>query len=190
MKITEAQFITSAKGIKFAPEKKLPEIAISGRSNVGKSSLINYIMNRKKLAKTSSSPGKTRFLNYFLINNLFYIVDLPGYGYSKVSKTEKEEWKSFIEEYFSENQNLKLVLQLIDIRHPIKENDQLMLEYLQYNKLPFIIILTKSDKLNQSEKTKKLNYFCELFPDIRIISSSSEKKQGKDKILSEMFGSL
>lgn len=187
MKITSADFIKSAVSKATIPNKdNTPEVAFVGRSNVGKSSLINYLLNRKGLAKTSSTPGKTRLLNYFLINKTFYCVDLPGYGYAVSSKKDQETWKKFIEEYFDENQNLKLVIQLIDIRHELKESDQLMLEFIQYFEIPFIIALTKADKLGANDLVKQTKYFKDLFPEIPIIVSSAEKGKGKDAILSEI----
>lgn len=187
MKITSADFIKSAVSKATIPNKdNTPEVAFVGRSNVGKSSLINYLLNRKGLAKTSSTPGKTRLLNYFLINKNFYCVDLPGYGYAVSSKKDQETWKKFIEEYFDENQNLKLVVQLIDIRHELKDSDQLMLEFIQYFEIPFIIALTKADKLGANDLVKQTKYFKDLFPEIPIIVSSAEKGKGKDAILSEI----
>ncbi len=186
MKIKSAEFVTSAVNKAGAPKRKLPEVAISGRSNVGKSSLINSVLNRKGLAKTSSTPGKTRLINYFLINDSFYFVDLPGYGYAKASKQDISTWRKFIEEYLRENQNLKVILQLIDIRHELKENDQMMIDYMKHYQIPCIISLTKADKLNQSEVIKQLNYFSGLFPDIEIIVTSAEKGTGKDTVINSL----
>lgn len=183
MKITSAEFVTSATSKNGYPKLQLPEIAILGRSNVGKSSLINNILNKKGLAKTSSTPGKTRLINYFIVNELFYLVDLPGYGYAKVSKSEQEKWKAFIEDYLTQNKNLKLLLQLIDIRHEFKENDKSMIEFLNYYNIPYVILLTKSDKLNQSETKKQANYFNKAIPDTEIIVTSSEKGIGKELVL-------
>ena len=182
MKINSAEFVTSATNKSGYPKNTLPEVGIVGRSNVGKSSLINYILHRKKLAKISATPGKTRLINFFLINKNFYLVDLPGYGYAKVSATEQAKWKVFMEEYFIENQNIKVLLQLIDIRHELKKNDEMMMDFLKENNIPYIIILTKSDKLNASELSKQTNYYSQLFKGTEIIVSSSEKGTGKEQI--------
>lgn len=190
LKIKTAEFIISATDISGAPKWKLPEIAVSGRSNVGKSSLLNAILNRKSLARTSGNPGTTRLINYFLINEKFYLVDLPGYGYAKASKTSQDAWKKFIEKYLEQSKDLKVVLQLLDIRHEFKENDQIMIEYLKHYKIPYIIILTKADKLNQSEAKKQLNYFSKLMPEVKIILTSSEKGTGKDDVLRTIEGLL
>lgn len=190
MKINTSEFVTSAVNKKGYPKNILPEIAIVGRSNVGKSSLINYILNRKKLAKVSATPGKTRQINYFIINDSFYLVDLPGYGFAKTSHTEQEKWKEFINEYLTENKNMKLLLQLIDIRHELKDSDKLMLEFLVDNEIPHVVVLTKSDKLKTNELNKQKSYFINLLKDTRIIISSSEKGSGKDQILSAISSYL
>lgn len=190
MKINTSDFVTSAVNKKGYPKRVLPEIAIVGRSNVGKSSLINYILNRKKLAKVSGTPGKTRQINYFIINDGFYLVDLPGYGFAKTSHTEQEKWKEFINEYLTENQNLKLLLQLIDIRHELKESDKLMLDFLNDNNIPHIVILTKSDKLKTNELNKQKSYFLNLLKGTHIIISSSENGTGKEQILSKISNYL
>lgn len=187
MKITTADFVKSAVSKATIPNKDgLPEIAFVGRSNVGKSSLINYLLNRKGLAKTSATPGKTRLLNYFLINKSFYFVDLPGYGYAASSKKDQEVWKKFVEEYLDKNPNLKLVVQLIDIRHEIKDSDKQMVEFIDYFEMPCAIVLTKADKLGANDLVKQKKYFQTLFPEIDIIISSSEKGKGKDAILAEI----
>jgi GTP-binding protein len=183
IKIKSAEFIISAADPSGGPKWKLPEIAFSGRSNVGKSSLINAVLMRKSLVRTSSNPGTTRLLNYFLINENFYLVDLPGYGYAKASKTSQEAWKKFIEGYLEKSKDLKVVLQLLDIRHEFKENDKMMIEYLEYCKIPYVIILTKADKLTQSEVMKQVKYFSKQLPDVKIILTSSEKGTGKDDVL-------
>jgi GTP-binding protein len=186
MKIKSSEFITSAVSKAGAPKRRLPEIAISGRSNVGKSSLINSILNRRKIAKISATPGKTRLINYFLINDSFYFVDLPGYGYAKASKQDINTWKTFIESYLKENQNLKAILQLIDIRHELKDNDKMMVEYMEHYQIPCIIVLTKADKLNQTEVMKQLKYFSDLFPGFEIIVTSAEKGTGKDTVINSL----
>ncbi|MBC7475690.1 MAG: YihA family ribosome biogenesis GTP-binding protein [Candidatus Sericytochromatia bacterium] len=183
MKIISSEFITSATSKKGYPKRVLSEIAILGRSNVGKSSLINSILNKRGLAKTSSTPGKTRLINYFLINDNFYLVDLPGYGYAKVSKSEQESWKVFIDDYLKSNPNLKLLLLLIDIRHEFKDIDKTMIEFLNYYSVPYAVLLTKSDKLNQSDRKNQFEYYKNLIPDVELVVTSAEKGLGKDQVL-------
>lgn len=190
MKINTSEFVTSAVDKKGYPKRVLSEIAIVGRSNVGKSSLINYMLNRKKLAKVSSTPGKTRQINYFIINDSFYLVDLPGYGYAKVSHSEQEKWQKFIEEYLVSNNNLKLLLQLVDIRHELKESDKIMLDFLKSNNIPHVVVLTKSDKLKTNELLKQKAYYSNILQDVQIITSSSEKGTGKEQILAAITSYL
>lgn len=190
MKINTSEFVTSAVDKKGYPKRVLSEIAIVGRSNVGKSSLINYMLNRKKLAKVSSTPGKTRQINYFIINDSFYLVDLPGYGYAKVSHSEQEKWQKFIEEYLVSNNNLKLLLQLVDIRHELKDSDKIMLDFLKSNNIPHVVVLTKSDKLKTNELLKQKAYYSNILQDVQIITSSSEKGTGKEQILAAITSYL
>jgi GTP-binding protein len=190
LKINTSEFVTSAVDKKGYPKRVLSEIAIVGRSNVGKSSLINYMLNRKKLAKVSSTPGKTRQINYFIINDSFYLVDLPGYGYAKVSHSEQEKWQKFIEEYLVSNNNLKLLLQLVDIRHELKDSDKIMLDFLKSNNIPHVVVLTKSDKLKTNELLKQKAYYSNILQDVQIITSSSEKGTGKEQILAAITSYL
>src|SRR6478609_10651462 len=139
MKVNEAEFIISAVGPSQYPEDALPEIALAGRSNVGKSSLINCLISRRNLARTSSQPGKTQTLNYYKVNQDLYFVDLPGYGYAKVSKTKREQWGKFIESYLLNRETLKLVLQLVDLRHPPSKDDQAMYEWLRHMDVPVLV---------------------------------------------------
>lgn len=138
------------------PMSDLPEIAFSGRSNVGKSSLLNRLFNRKSLARVSSVPGKTVTINFYSVGDVRF-VDLPGYGYAKVPKSEKKRWAEMMEGYFNSDRNLKLVVQLIDMRHPPTKDDLQMLAFLQENKIPFVIALTKSDKLNKTEYAERFS---------------------------------
>lgn len=158
MKITEAEIIISAVKPEQYPTELIPEIALAGRSNVGKSSLINKMINRKALARTSSNPGKTQTLNFYLINNKFHFVDLPGYGYAKVSKVERARWARFIEEYLISRKNLKVVILITDIRHQPTKDDVVMYDWLKYYELPVIVIGTKADKIPKGklEKHKKI----------------------------------
>ncbi len=155
MKIESAVFETSAGVFGQLIASTLPEIAFSGRSNVGKSSLINKLLNRKSLARTSATPGKTATINFYKLDTM-RLVDLPGYGYAKLSNVEKQRFSQTIEHYFDDERDLRLVLQLIDMRHPPTANDFQMLDYLVQCEIPFVIVLTKADKLNKTEREKRL----------------------------------
>lgn len=168
----KAEFVKSIKDIKNKPEISFPEIAFAGRSNVGKSSLMNAILNRKKLVKISSTPGKTQLINYFLINDKFYFVDLPGYGYASIPKSILKSWQKMIESYILKNSNLRLVSLLIDSRHDIMNSDLQMAEWLDHNRIPFIIVLTKTDKLSKTKLQRQLKIFNQAFPDHHVIPFS------------------
>src|SRR5699024_2321059 len=147
MKITSAEFLISAVGPKQYPDNGFPEIALAGRSNVGKSSFINRLIARKNLVRTSSKPGKTRTLNYYTINQSFYFVDVPGYGYAKVSKVEREKWGKMMEEYFQTREVLQAVVLVVDGRHKPTRDDIQMIEYITHLDIPLIVICTKMDKI-------------------------------------------
>ncbi len=184
MIIKTADYITSGTKIEHLPEDCLPEFLFCGRSNVGKSSFINGLTNRKALARTSSNPGKTQTLNFFFINKEFYLVDVPGYGYAKVSKSLREEFGAMIEEYLTKRVNLKVAFLLIDYRHPPTKLDVTMYEYLKYCGIKTAIILTKRDKLNQSERAKNKNMIIKelnLVKGDTIIETSAEEKFGIEK---------
>lgn len=184
VRFINAKFIKSAsKKAEFIVDE-LPQIAIVGRSNVGKSSLINMLTDNSKMAKTSSTPGRTRLVNYFNINNQFYLVDLPGYGFHKAGKNIASAWDSVMNDYFVENQNLKLVLVLLDSRIQPTELDKQMLDYLATNELPAVLILTKTDKISRSELNMQiLKISNELrFNKTHIIATSAEKKQGRERV--------
>jgi GTP-binding protein len=188
MKITKAEFICSNTRVDLCPQDPLPEYAFIGRSNVGKSSLINMLVERKKLAKTSSTPGKTRLINHFKINNQWFLADLPGYGYAKVSKKERETFGKMIERYGKERSNLVCFFVLIDARLPPQQNDLDFMEWLGDNNLPFVIVLTKVDKINQTGKAKNLGLLktelkkqWEELP--LIFETSAEKGTGKDQVM-------
>ena len=161
MKIVSAEFICSAVKKGQYPEDNMPEIAFAGRSNGGKSSLLNLLTNRKKLAKVSASPGKTRTINFFNINNAFRIVDLPGYGYARVSREAKESFSKLADDYFTCGRNISLVLNLIDIRHEPSSNDKMMYDWITHNGYEPIIIATKLDKINRSQKDKHIKMLRE-----------------------------
>lgn len=151
MKITSAEFVLGAVNLRQLPEDGLKEVALLGRSNVGKSSFINKICNRKSLARTSSTPGKTRELNYYLVNKQFYFVDLPGYGYAKHPEQIRSSWGKLIEQYLKTRKELALVVQLVDSRHEPTELDMMMVGWLDYYDIPFLVAMTKADKLPVSK---------------------------------------
>ncbi len=157
MQLKKAEFLKSASKLNECPKTTLNEVALLGRSNVGKSSFINHITNRKALAKTSNTPGKTRLMNYFNINDEFYIVDFPGYGYAKISKAEQERWRKEFENYLLNRENLKFVFQFIDARHDVQKNDFLMKEWLDYHSIKTYIILTKMDYIKKGDVKRVIN---------------------------------
>lgn len=156
MKIESAVFEMSAALVSQLPEPIRPEIALSGRSNVGKSSLINKVLGRKSLARTSATPGKTATINFYRLD-ILRLVDLPGYGYARVSNSEKKRWKDLIEGYLNSDRDLRLVIQLLDIRHSPSKDDMMMLDFLVQSEIPFIVALTKADKLNKTERSERLH---------------------------------
>lgn len=167
------------------PENQLPEIAFAGKSNVGKSSLINGLMNRKSLARTSSQPGKTQTINFYNINEALYFVDLPGYGYAKVSEGIKEKWGKMIENYLHKSKQLRTVFLLIDIRHEPSANDRNMYEWIQYHGYEPVIIATKLDKINRSQRTKHVKMLREglgMPKEGLIFPFSAVTKDGREEI--------
>lgn len=180
--------------MKDLPVLRLPEVILCGRSNVGKSSFLNTLFNKKNLAKISSTPGKTRTLNYYSIDELFYIVDLPGFGYAKVSKTERETWGKFVTEFIKKSEYIRLAIHLIDSRHNPTSLDIMLNSMLKQNSIPYLVVLSKSDKLKQSEmvssKKNIIKFFPELTSEENLIFFSSVKKTGRKEVLglfSEMF---
>ncbi|MCB7319848.1 ribosome biogenesis GTP-binding protein YihA/YsxC [Lacrimispora sp. 210928-DFI.3.58] len=167
------------------PDNTLPEFAFAGKSNVGKSSLINALMNRKSYARTSSQPGKTQTINFYNINNALYYVDLPGYGYAKVALEAKEKWGKMIERYLKRSEMLKMVFLLVDIRHEPSANDKLMYDWIIYNGYHPVIIATKLDKINRSQIQKHVKMIregLEMEKGGIVIPFSAETKQGRDEI--------
>ena len=184
MRFINAKFIKSASKKDEFIVDELAQIAIVGRSNVGKSSLINLLTNNSKMAKTSSTPGRTRLVNYFNINNKFYLVDLPGYGYHKASKSIANAWDSVMNDYFSDNEALKLVFVLLDSRVGATDLDKQMLDYLAEHEIPAIIIMTKADKISRSEigiNMSKISKEIRFNKDL-IVATSALKKQGVERI--------
>ncbi len=171
------------------PDNQLPEIAFAGKSNVGKSSLINALMNRKALARTSSQPGKTQTINFYNINDAMYLVDLPGYGYAKVSESERAKWGKMIENYLHVSKQLRAVFLLVDIRHTPGANDKTMYEWMVYQGYEPIIIATKLDKLKRSQVQKALTEVRKglgLSKEAIVIPFSAESKQGREEIWEQM----
>ena len=184
MKINDVEFVTSAVRRSQYPEGKLPEFLLVGRSNVGKSSFINTLINRKNLARTSSIPGKTQTLNFYLINDTFYFVDVPGYGFARVSQKLKNKFGEMIEDYLKERENLKMVFMIVDLRHKPTEDDILMYNYLKYYNIPVTIIATKSDKVSKNNYDKNLKIVKEtlnLTDSDKIVLFSSQSKLGKNE---------
>ena len=185
MIVKNPKFEISAVGPKQYPKNNLPEIVLVGKSNVGKSSFINTMINRKKLARTCSEPGKTRQINFYNIDDSFYFVDLPGYGYSKMSKKEQEQVGNFIEEYLFNRKQISLIIFLIDIRHSPTENDKLMYNYIISSGLPFIILANKADKIAVTKVDNSvLDLQKQINPigDITTLPFSSERKIYKDEV--------
>ena len=183
MKITSAEFIKSAFAKAHWTTDEMPEIAFLGRSNVGKSSLLNSLLQRKGLARTSNTPGRTQCINFFLVNGEFYFVDLPGYGYAKVSKTMRADWGVMAEEYLGEREPLKLSVQLIDSRHAPSELDKQLNEWLVYHRKPHLVVATKTDKLNRSELIKNLRGIENQFgSNSKIIAFSAKSGKGREEV--------
>ena len=185
MKIKNVALETVCGVTSKLPENMHPEVAFAGKSNVGKSSLINALMQRKALARTSAQPGKTQTINFYNVNDEIYFVDLPGYGYAKVSQTEKEKWGKMIEKYLHTSKQLKAVFLLIDIRHDPSANDVNMYEWMKYQGFAPIVIATKADKINRSQLPKQLKIVrtgLKMDKDGILIPFSAETKAGRDEI--------
>ena len=188
MKIKSADFVISNTDIDKCPKERIPEYAFIGRSNVGKSSLINMLTGRKSLAKTSGKPGKTQLINHFKINDNWFLVDLPGYGYAKVSKKNRSIFAKFIYEYLEKRENLICTFVLVDSRHEPQKIDMLFMEWLGQNQIPFVIVLTKMDKLSSSQLNKNITKYktemLKTWEDIpQTFRSSAESGLGKSEIL-------
>ncbi|MBY0013611.1 ribosome biogenesis GTP-binding protein YihA/YsxC [Paenibacillus typhae] len=185
MKVNNAEFIISAVGPDQYPTDALPEIALAGRSNVGKSSLINRMINRKNLARTSSTPGKTQHMNYYRVNQDMYFVDFPGYGYAKVSKTQRASWGKMVEKYMEERETLKLILLVVDLRHPPTSNDKMMFDWLKHYDLPLCVVATKADKIPKTRWPKHIKIMKQelgVLPGDNFIPFSSELGLGREEL--------
>ncbi|MGN0794090.1 MAG: ribosome biogenesis GTP-binding protein YihA/YsxC [Aristaeellaceae bacterium] len=184
MEIKQAEFVTSMASYGDFAGRGLPQIAVAGKSNVGKSSLINRLCNRSKLARTSATPGKTRLLNVFLLNKSFHLIDLPGYGFARVDKQEKARWGKMMQDYFEQAEELRHVLCLVDIRHEPTEDDRNMNTFLRQMGIPFTVIATKADKISRGARQKQLSPICRalLVQPWEVICWSSEDGTGRDKV--------
>lgn len=193
MKITSAKFISSVASLKACPTTGLKEYAFIGRSNVGKSSLINALLNRKNLAKTSQRPGKTQTINHFLVNETFYLVDLPGYGYAKIRVENQSHWEKFVNDYILKREEMQQLFVLVDSNIPPQKMDLEFINFLGINQVPFSIVLTKCDRISKNQiaksqkalETEMLKYWEEL-PKITVVSS--EKRTGLEELWNQMEG--
>lgn len=185
MEIKTAEFITSMAQYGAFAGRGLPQIAVAGKSNVGKSSLINRLCRRNKLARTSGTPGKTRLINVFLLNESIHLIDLPGYGFAKVDKKEKARWGVMMQDYFNQAEELRHVLCLVDIRHEPTEDDKQMNAFLRQMGIPFTVIATKADKISRGARQKQLAPICRalLVQPWEVICFSSEDGTGRDEVL-------
>lgn len=181
LNLNNAEFIRSAAKAADFPRDMLPQVVFAGRSNVGKSSVINKLLNRKNFARVGSAPGKTTHINYFLIDKKLYLVDLPGYGYAKVSNADRERWDDLINSYFEAQRHHTLLVQLIDCRHAPSADDIQMLHYLHYHNIPFVVALTKADKLKKSQLTQTQEEFeklCLPYGCQKVVLTSGESGYG------------
>ena len=188
MIIKKAKFLLSQSNFGNFPQQGMQEIAMAGKSNVGKSSLINSLTRNSKLARTSSAPGKTRLINYYMINEDFLLVDLPGYGFARAPKSEQEKWSKMIEGYLTGSRNLKHVFHLVDIRHEPTQEDVMMIEYLRHYDIPFSVIATKADKLSKAQRSRSIPVICRklVVQPWEILAYSSEDLTGRDALLEKI----
>ncbi|HBF6952106.1 TPA: YihA family ribosome biogenesis GTP-binding protein [Clostridioides difficile] len=189
MKIRSSEITMSAVNKSQYPAEGIPEIALAGRSNVGKSSIINTLLNRRNFARTSQTPGKTRTINFYLINNEFYFVDLPGYGYAKIAKSEKEKWGGIMERYLESRQELCSIFLLVDIRHEPTADDKLMYEWIKHFGYNCVVIATKADKISRGQYQKHISIIrkkLQMESSEKVISVSSLKKTGVEELWEEI----
>jgi len=192
MKTTSAEFIKSAFKPQDYPPDLMPEVAFAGRSNVGKSSLINTIVNRKKLARTSSTPGRTQSINFFCINKKISFVDLPGYGFAKVPREIKRQWKPMVEQYLENRRSLALVVVILDSRREPASDDINLLEWLNFSAIPILIVMTKTDKLSQNKRAKQKSLIRKMLTleEHQIVSFSAINGEGKDELWKKILSGL
>ncbi len=191
--LQNAEFILSAAAPKDFPRDGLPQIAFAGRSNVGKSSVINRLLNRKNFARVGAAPGKTTHINYFKIDRTFYLVDLPGYGYAKVSKAERDRWGRLMEGYFADPELMSLGVMIVDARHKPTADDCTMAQWYKAAGCPFLVVANKLDKLKKSEiepNLQQIRETLELDSSVKLIPFSAEKGEGKQELLQEIFRSI
>ena len=189
MIIKDPKFELSCVSPEQFPQNTIPEVAFVGRSNVGKSSIINALLNRKRLAKVGQTPGMTRMINFFNIDKTFYFVDLPGYGYASVSREKKKDWAYVIEKYLNSREQLKLIVLLVDIRHAPSKEDVEMLDWIKGYNIPYIVTATKYDKITRNQlfaRLKEIRSVLTLAEDTKVIPFSSENKHGKEELLDIM----
>lgn len=185
MNVTKAEMVITAGMTSQFPQHDMPEIAFAGKSNVGKSSLLNAMLNRRALARTSSQPGKTQTINFYSVQDTFMFVDLPGYGYAKVSKSERERWGKLIEGYLEKREQLQKIILLIDIRHEVGSNDKMMYDWIKHYHNEVVVVATKLDKIKRSQVQKQLSVIRKglgLSGTDKLIAFSSETKQGKEEL--------
>ena len=185
MTIRSAKFAHSLDRLRPFPGQGMPEIAMAGKSNVGKSSMINSLLGNSKLARISSEPGKTRLVNFYRVNDQFWLVDLPGYGFAKAPKAERERWAAMIEGYLEGSGYLKRVLHLVDIRHAPTREDQMMVDYLRHYDIPFTVVATKADKLSRAARGRSIPVICRTLAvqPREVVPYSSEDGTGREKVL-------
>ncbi len=188
MEYFDAKLLISAAGKNQWPDSELPEIVLAGKSNVGKSSLINTLLNRKSLAYVGKTPGKTRLLNFYEVNQQFMMVDVPGYGFAQRSQKELIDFGTMMEDYFSERKQLRVCIQIIDLRHGPSKDDLVMLDYVRSNGIPVLIVATKQDQCNQSETSKNRKMISEKcnVPINQIVLFSSKTRRGRDELMEKI----
>jgi GTP-binding protein len=192
MKVTDAEFVKSAFQPAHYPQETMPEVAFAGKSNVGKSSLINRLVNRKKLARTSSSPGRTQAINFFFINKKFSFVDLPGYGYAKVPRDVQRRWKPMVEAYLSTRKNLRLVVVILDIRREAGNDDRALLEWLAHYNIESLVILTKIDKISKNRRAQRTAAITKDLglQDTQLVLFSAQTGEGKGELWTKLLSAL
>lgn len=190
MKISSAEFIKSAFEESHWVSGELPEVSFLGRSNVGKSSLLNSLLERKKLAKTSNTPGRTQAINFFLINDRFYFVDLPGYGFAKVPKKMREDWGKMAEDYLAKRKQLVLSIQLVDARHSPTALDRQLYEWLTFHRKNSLVVATKADKLSNNKLNKSLDDIRRQMPDCKVLPYSSVTGKGREEVWGQIINAV